>query len=389
MTKAEKQKMGWLLLLFGLGIALQSLALITFVDSFKDKFSHSQHGFTITFTAGTICVVFGGIWLNLWRFTSRKVICAVQWLKVRGITPEQVKMSPFSRKALWKPLGLLFALILLFFAQTRAISHYLVVSHTKQKSQSQAASPRRQKSVSSEPADLREAKAKLAGLRLNRGENHSEVQSQLQRIQELERLTREEPNAPADLREAKAKLAELRVNYGEKHPVIQSQVARIRELERLTNEQPTVSAELLDARAKLESSTFGSVTERALRVFQAIDLDTGKVEDQNPEKRGSAEGYFPFESMKQKGLDLWCDGAKMGPASMKAKGLGNESWSNMSPQEVVKAVEEINAYEPPPPSLSKPTNGLGTYCFQTREGSIGLLQIFGDCRIRYKLVQSH
>jgi len=34
-------------------------------------------------------------------------------------------------------------------------------------------------------------------------------------LNELERMTKEEPDAPADLREAKANLAELRVDYAE------------------------------------------------------------------------------------------------------------------------------------------------------------------------------
>jgi hypothetical protein len=80
-------------------------------------------------------------------------------------------------------------------------------------------------------ADLREARARLGELRVSYGENHPEVQAQLARIAELERMSNEEPNAPADLREAKATLAELRVKYTDSHPAVQQQLARIRALE--------------------------------------------------------------------------------------------------------------------------------------------------------------
>jgi multidrug resistance efflux pump len=79
--------------------------------------------------------------------------------------------------------------------------------------------------------DLREAKAKLAELRVSFGENHPAVQAQIKRVEELERLTREEPQAPADLREAKAKLAELRQSYSDQHPLVQALKARIKALE--------------------------------------------------------------------------------------------------------------------------------------------------------------
>jgi hypothetical protein len=78
-----------------------------------------------------------------------------------------------------------------------------------------------------EPADLREAKAKLTELFTN----NPALQSQLKRVEELVRLSREEPNASADLREAKAHLAELRVDYAEQHPLVQEALARVKALE--------------------------------------------------------------------------------------------------------------------------------------------------------------
>ena len=57
---------------------------------------------------------------------------------------------------------------------------------------------------------------------------------------ELPEITKQ-PNArtePADLREAKAKLAELETDYTPDSPTVQRQLARIKELERLTREEP-------------------------------------------------------------------------------------------------------------------------------------------------------
>jgi predicted Ser/Thr protein kinase len=103
----------------------------------------------------------------------------------------------------------------------------------------------------SEPADLREAKATLAELEVDYGTNNPTVQKQFARIKELERLTREEPNAPADVREAKAHLAELRVDYGEASPAVQAALAGVNELERLTKEEPDAPADLRQAKVNL------------------------------------------------------------------------------------------------------------------------------------------
>ena len=81
-----------------------------------------------------------------------------------------------------------------------------------------------------EPTDLREAKGKLAELKIDYAPDNATVQRQLARVKELERLTREEPDAPPDLREAKAHLAELRVDYAEQNPRVQEALARIKAL---------------------------------------------------------------------------------------------------------------------------------------------------------------
>jgi hypothetical protein len=92
--------------------------------------------------------------------------------------------------------------------------------------------------IASEPADLREAKAHLAELREDYGEQHVEAQAALARVKELERLTKEEPNIPAELRAAKAHLAELRMEYGERYSEVRAALARIKALEE--NYRPSV-----------------------------------------------------------------------------------------------------------------------------------------------------
>jgi serine/threonine protein kinase len=82
-----------------------------------------------------------------------------------------------------------------------------------------------------EPADLREARVKLAELRVDYSDTSLPIQRMLARIKELERMTKEEPNAPADLREAKAHLAELRVEYSDQSNIAQEAIAGIKALE--------------------------------------------------------------------------------------------------------------------------------------------------------------
>jgi hypothetical protein len=131
-----------------------------------------------------------------------------------------------------------------------------------------------------EPADLREARAKLAELRANYGEQHPEIQRALARIRELERMTAEEPTASAELREARAHLAELRVDYSESHPAIQRQLALVKELERLPREGSKAAAtpdQLADLKARLEAaSSITSFTEQD-KALAAIVRDAAKA----------------------------------------------------------------------------------------------------------------
>ena len=80
------------------------------------------------------------------------------------------------------------------------------------------------------PTDLREAKAHLAELHIDYSPQNPAVQRTLARIQELARLTKEQPNVSADLREAKARLAELRVDYSEQSQVFIEALAKVKAL---------------------------------------------------------------------------------------------------------------------------------------------------------------
>ncbi len=101
------------------------------------------------------------------------------------------------------------------------------------------------------PADLRAAKINLVRMRMEYGEAYPHTKTALSRVKEIERILKDEPNTPPDLREAKAHLIELREEVGPQHPTFKKALARIAELERMTNEEPTASAELREAKARL------------------------------------------------------------------------------------------------------------------------------------------
>ena len=98
-----------------------------------------------------------------------------------------------------------------------------------------------------EPADLREARAKLAELRVYLGEQNGDVQAAMARVKELERMSKEEPNAPADEREAKAHLAELRIFHNEQNLDVQEALAKVKALEEMNINQSTTSETLSSA----------------------------------------------------------------------------------------------------------------------------------------------
>jgi serine/threonine protein kinase len=106
-------------------------------------------------------------------------------------------------------------------------------------------------SGSSEPVDIIAAREKLTSLRLTHGEQDTVVLKALARLNELERLTRDDPAVPPDLREALAHLAELRVDYFDRDIVVLKQLALANELQRLTRDEPGDPPDLRAAKAHL------------------------------------------------------------------------------------------------------------------------------------------
>ena len=101
------------------------------------------------------------------------------------------------------------------------------------------------------PADLRAAKINFVRMRMEYGEAYPHTKTALSRVKEIERILKDEPNTPPDLREAKAHLIELLEEVGPQHPTFKKALTRIAEFERMTNEEPTASAELREAKARL------------------------------------------------------------------------------------------------------------------------------------------
>jgi hypothetical protein len=136
--------------------------------------------------------------------------------------------------------------------------------------------------ITNEPADLREARVKLAELRVDYAEQNPAIQRQLARIKELERMTKEEPAASLELREAKAHLAELRVDYAEQNPRIQEALARIKALgQNGYSEKYVAMIAVRDWLALVDAGAFGQSWETAADSFHsAISKDdwTAKLE---------------------------------------------------------------------------------------------------------------
>ncbi len=142
--------------------------------------------------------------------------------------------------------------------------------------------------------------------------------------------------------------------------------------------------------------SFGAVIERTLTVGLAIDFATGQVMPQEEEKRGGIGPYFPYRSMRDRGLDALCKfTGHLAPADMKVKPFGNESWDTLDPEQLSQTLRAINpVYQTQFNNrwMDLGTNGPTTYGFQTRNGVVGLLQLSFitnnplRVKLRYKLV---
>lgn len=90
LTAAERNKMGWLKLLFLPGSMVLVFVLIAFVGNFKPRMDH------ITFTCAfvfLIALLLG--WLRLWSWKSRRFLCSTDWARKQEITPNKPRIFSF------------------------------------------------------------------------------------------------------------------------------------------------------------------------------------------------------------------------------------------------------------------------------------------------------
>jgi len=146
------------------------------------------------------------------------------------------------------------------------------------------------------------------------------------------------------------------------------------------------------------SPSFGPVIERVVSPIMALDFDTDSVAKIAQESHPNAPEvkYPPFNTMRKQGMDVYLEfnSHTLLLRETNLKHLSNEHWTAISPRELAQTMRSINsAYAVALGGIQVSTNGPATYGFQTREGSIGLLQITGftdnppGVKIRYKLVK--
>jgi ribosomal protein L29 len=202
---------------------------------------------------------------------------------------------------------------------------------------------------SAELSDLREARAKLAELRVSYGENHTVVQRALARVREFEGMTKEELDAPADSREAKAHLAELRVDYGEQTLTVQRALARVKELEQMSKEEPNASTELREAKAHLaelrvDYSEQSSPVQKALAEIKALEQNVVAPAETSPtlaEQPPVVVETFPVSGTR----DVEPGVAEIRVRFSKEMADGGWSWSTAWQNSTPETVGQVH-YEP-------------------------------------------
>jgi serine/threonine protein kinase len=143
--------------------------------------------------------------------------------------------------------------------------------------------------------------------------------------------------------------------------------------------------------------SFGPVIERVLTNDAMIDFDSGTVITNLPEsvtKQNSiTENVLSaFDWMQREGLDFFnIESDGVFDVDMKLKPCAAEEWETLPPTQVAGRLAGI---KPVRERLEIPSNTPACYAFQTREGSMGILQITGftdnprGVKLRYKLVQN-
>jgi hypothetical protein len=136
----------------------------------------------------------------------------------------------------------------------------------------------------------------------------------------------------------------------------------------------------------VSSPTFGPVIERVLPLYGLIDFDTGNVS--GPENTDPAAAQ-----MRLKGNDAYLAGNSFIWYDAGITKVSAEEWENLMVSELKRRLEANGTWNGFPITETPKTMLMFTRGFQTREGSVGILQITGDTdsprgvKLRYKLGQ--
>lgn len=149
--------------------------------------------------------------------------------------------------------------------------------------------------------------------------------------------------------------------------------------------------------------SFGPVIERTLGNEDTIDFETGKTTSELPDSITKEEDIAKamlkvFDWMRGQGLDAMYDAGGMLSSAglkcvdMKTMLLENKDWDRFMPWQL--QIDLVSGKKEAWEGLSSQGKLPKTYSFQTREGSMGILQITGKgenpatLKIHYKLVRN-